>query len=140
MITDRSHYCRFCLNFWKDMFIKHLVTYLETRDLSHPLQSGFRCKHSCNTALARLTDSWLSVINRSDLSGDVFLDKKKRERKAFDLVHRILLSKLSVYLNSSNLLPVFCPLQKPCLNHKTRLIAISTTTPAQNALLISVSK
>ena len=53
---------------------KHLVTYLETRDLSHPLQSGFRRKHSCNTALAWLTDSWLSAINRSDLSGDVFLD------------------------------------------------------------------
>ena len=57
---------------------KHLVTYLETRD---PLQSGFRCKHSCNTALARLTDSWLSAINRSDLSGDVFLDFKKKKRK-----------------------------------------------------------
>ena len=40
---------------------KHLVTYLETRDLFHPLQSGFRRKHSCNTALARLTDSWLSA-------------------------------------------------------------------------------
>ena len=53
---------------------KHLVTCLETRDLFHPLQSGFRRKHSCNTALARLTDSWLSAINRSDLSGDVFLD------------------------------------------------------------------
>ena len=62
-------------------------------------------KHSCNTALARLTDSWLSVINRSDLSRGVFLDLKK----AFELVvRRILLSKLSVYLNSSNVLPVFC--------------------------------
>ena len=36
---------------------KHLVTYLETRDLFHPLQSGFSRKHSCNTALARSTDS-----------------------------------------------------------------------------------
>ena len=78
---------------------KHLVTYLETRDILHPLRSGFRCKHSCSTALARLTDSWLSAVNRSDLSGDVSLDFKK----AFDPVdHRILLSKLSVYLNSSN--------------------------------------
>ena len=72
---------------------KHLVTYLETRDLFHPLQSGIRRKHSCNTALARLTDSWLSAINRSDLSRDVFWDLKK----AFDLFdHRILLSKLSI--------------------------------------------
>ena len=49
-----------------------------------------------------MTDSWLSAINRSDLSGDVFLDLKS----ALDLVdHRILLSKFSVYLNSSNSLP-----------------------------------
>ena len=80
---------------------KHLVTYLVTRDLFHPLQSGFLRKPSCSTTLARLTDSWLSAINRSDLSGDVFL-----QCQAFDLVnHRILLSKLSVYLNSSNSLP-----------------------------------
>ena len=86
---------------------KHLVIYLETRDLFHPIQSGFRRKHSCNTALARLTDSWLSAINRSDLSRDVFLGFKKK--KAFDLVgHRTLHSKLSVYLNSSNSLPFFC--------------------------------
>ena len=69
---------------------RHLVTYLVTRDLFHPLHSGFRRQHSCSTALARLTDSWISAINRSDLSGDVFLDLKK----AFDLVdHRILFSK-----------------------------------------------
>ena len=60
----------FCLNFWRHVH-KHLVTYLETRDLFHPLQSGFHSKHSCSTTLARLTDSWLSAINRSNLSGDV---------------------------------------------------------------------
>ena len=102
MIIDQSHYCRFCLKKLERHVHKHLVTYQETRDLFHPLQSGFLRKHSCNTALARLTDSWLSAINRSDLSGDVFLDLKS----ALDLVdHRILLSKFSVYLNSSNSLP-----------------------------------
>ena len=59
---------------------KHLVIYLETRDLFHPLQSGFLRKHSRNTALVRLTDSWHSAINRSDLSGDVFLDFTKSIR------------------------------------------------------------
>ena len=64
-------------------------------------------KHSNNTALARLADSCLSVINRSDLSRDDFLDNNNK--KAFVLVdHRILFSKLSVYLNSSNVLPFFC--------------------------------
>ena len=54
---------------------KHLITYLKTRDIFHPLQSSaFRGKHSCNTTLARLTDSWLSAINRSDLSRDVSLN------------------------------------------------------------------
>ena len=92
---------------------RHPVTYLVTRDLFHPLHSGFRPKHSCNTALARLTDSWLSATNRSDLSGDVFLDLKK----AFDLVdHRTVFSKLSVYLNSSNSLPFFCSYLKNVYN------------------------
>ena len=78
---------------------KHLVTYLETRDLFHRLQSGFRRKHSCNTTLGRITDSRLSAINRSVLSGGVFLDLKK----AFDRVdQRIFPSKLSVYLNGLN--------------------------------------
>ena len=64
-----------------------------------PLQSGFRSEQSCNAALAQLTDSWLSAINRSDLPGDVFLDLKK----AVDLVdYKIVLSTLNVYLNSSN--------------------------------------
>jgi hypothetical protein len=31
----------------------HLVTYLEQRELFHPLQSGFRGKHSCSTAFSR---------------------------------------------------------------------------------------
>ena len=49
--------------------------------------------HSCNTSVARWTNSWFTAINRSDLSGDFFWDLEK----PFSLVdHRILLSKFSV--------------------------------------------
>ena len=74
---------------------KHLLDYLERRNLLHSLQSGFRQKHSCHTALTRLADTWLSTMNECKLTGTVFLDFKK----AFDLVdHDTLLTKLHAYL------------------------------------------
>ena len=74
---------------------KHLLDYLEKRNLFHPLQSGFRQKHSCHTAITRQVDTWLSAMNKCQLTGAVFLDFKK----AFDLVdHDILLTKLKTYL------------------------------------------
>ena len=82
---------------------KHLVTYLETRDLFHPLQSGFCRKHPCSTTLARLTDSWLSAISRSDLSGYVFGLKKS----IWSCWSQNLTLK-AFYLNSLNSLPFFC--------------------------------
>ena len=64
-----------------------LNDYLEKRQLLHPFQSGFRRKYSCNTAVARLTNSWLTAMNKSEVSGVVFLDLKK----ALDLLgHDIL--------------------------------------------------
>ena len=42
---------------------KHLTNFLETHQLFHSFQSGFRCGHSCQTAVSRLTDIWLSAFN-----------------------------------------------------------------------------
>ena len=82
----------------------YLNDFLEKRQLIHPFQSGFRRKYSCNTALARLTNSWLTAMKKSEVSGVVFLDQKK----AFDLVDQdILLKKLAIYLKHSSSLPFF---------------------------------
>jgi hypothetical protein len=83
---------------------KHLMKHLEDHNLLHPLQSGFRHHHSCQTALVRLCDTWLSAVNQSKVTGAVFLDLKK----AFDLVdHKILLKKILLYINDHSTLSFF---------------------------------
>ena len=52
-------------------------TILLTKNLS-----GFRAKHSCQTALIKLIDKWRECIDKGDIVGTLFLDF----RKAFDLV------------------------------------------------------
>ena len=77
---------------------------LEKHLLVHPFQSSFRCKHSCNTAIVRLTYSWLAAMNRSEVSNVIFLELKK----AFDLIdHNIMRYKLGCNLQNSNSLPFF---------------------------------
>ena len=68
---------------------KHLMAFLNKYKLIHPNQSGFRQKHSCQTALVKFIDQWLTCIDNGDLVGTVFLDF----RKAFDLVDHSLLIK-----------------------------------------------
>ena len=68
--------------------------YLTQHDLLHDAQSGFRENHSCETALAKMIDTWTQNMEDGQLTGVVFVDL----RKAFDLVDTdILLKKLAVY-------------------------------------------
>ena len=72
----------------------HLYKYLDEYNLIYEFQSGFRPKHSCETALLRTINTWLKAIDESKIVGAIFLDLQK----AFDVVnHEILLDKLSLY-------------------------------------------
>ena len=61
----------------------HLVNYLNKYKLIHECQSGFRARHSCQTALVRLIDHWTACIDNGDIIGTIFVDFCK----AFDVVN-----------------------------------------------------
>ena len=46
---------------------KHLLLHLNRYNLLHPKQSGFRKKHSCQTALTSLVEPWLANIDNNNL-------------------------------------------------------------------------
>ena len=67
---------------------------LNNFDLLYKSQSGFRPKHSTESALIHMNDSWLRAVNVGKIIGCVLVEF----RKAFDLVdHNILLKKLECY-------------------------------------------
>ncbi|MEW8544984.1 MAG: reverse transcriptase family protein [Candidatus Thiodiazotropha sp.] len=83
---------------------KHLMNYLNKYNLIHENQSGFRQKHSCQTALVKLIDQWMACIDKGDIVGSLFIDF----RKAFDVVdHSVLIRKLTLYKFSDTALRWF---------------------------------
>ena len=70
------------------------LAFLTEHDLLSDYQSGFRKKHSTETAVVYLTDYILEHMDRQMITGAVYIDLKK----AFDLVdHEYLLFKLEHY-------------------------------------------
>ena len=85
----------------------HLIGHLNKHKLIHECQSGFRQKHSCNTALVKLIDKWMASIDNGDIIGTLFIDF----RKAFDMVdHSLLMKKLAHYQLSIASLNCFDPI------------------------------
>lgn len=69
-----------------------LVTFIQSNNILHPLQFGFRPQYSTETANCFFVEQLKSAIDSGEIVGAVFLDLKK----AFDtLNHEILIHKLS---------------------------------------------
>jgi hypothetical protein len=110
---------------------KQLMKHVESKTLLHRFQSGFRFKHSCQTALTRLCDTWLDAINNHNMVGAVFLDL----RKAFDLVsHDILLHKLNLYFQNNSSLELF----DSYLNNRSQVVYHNGTLSAPKRVLCGV--
>jgi len=76
-----------------------LNSYLCDDNLLYPKQSGFRKRHSTETALIEIIDELLLDLDNDRVSSMILIDYGK----AFDMVdHSILLQKLQVYVLDSS--------------------------------------
>ena len=72
----------------------HIQLFSYLNDYLYKNQSGFRPKHSTQTALLNTSNQWLSNIDKGDYNLAVFLDL----RKTFDTVnHNLLFKRLKFY-------------------------------------------
>ena len=105
---------------------KHLLLHLDKYNLLHPSQSGFRKKHSCQTALTSVVEQWLSNINNDEFNGVIFVDFKK----AFDVIdHNLLLRKLALYGMSDCVMDLFSSYlsnRQQCVSVDAHAFSLST--------------
>ena len=81
-----------------------LYSFLSENDLIYTRQSGFRLRHSTETALIKVIDDLLFNLDNDCVSGMVLIDY----RKAFDMIdHTLLLKKREVYGLSTETLQWF---------------------------------
>ncbi|KAJ8971063.1 hypothetical protein NQ317_002755, partial [Molorchus minor] len=66
-----------------------IVSYCEENSVIVPNQSGFRDKHSCETVILHICDTWLKANDNGEIVLAVFLDF----RRAFETVDRNMLIK-----------------------------------------------
>ena len=65
---------------------KRLNDFLDINNVIHPLQFGFRQKHSTTHALTSLTEKIKQTIDKGNYGCGVFIDLKK----AFDTVNQVV--------------------------------------------------
>ena len=100
-------------------------------NLLHPSQSGFRKKHSCQTALTSLVEQWLSNINNDEFNGVIFVDFKK----AFDVNdHNLLLRKLALYGMSDCVIDIF----SSYLSNRQQCVSVDTHTSSLSTLMYGI--
>ena len=110
---------------------KHFMEYLNTFDLIHKSQSGFRAGHSTESALLLMTERWLKALDEGKVVGSVMVDF----RTAFDLVDQsLLLENLSCYRISDN----FFQLMKSYLHNRTQLVSVNNEISNEDSVKCGV--
>jgi len=105
----------------------HLFEFLTSHDLLAVRQSGFRQKHSCETALHLMVDEWVGHMFQSEVIGVLYIDFCK----AFDLVdHHLLLEKMKVYRFHNDSLDWFASY----LSGRRQVVKINKTMSEQQSI------
>jgi hypothetical protein len=108
-----------------------LTAHLESNNMLHPAQFGFRKKLSCEIALTSLIEDWRYNLDSGNDIIAVFLDLSK----AFDKVdHELLLTKLSYYNLDQSLLTLI----KSYLENRSIKVNINGTLSHSQPIHIGV--